>query len=202
MNIFSTDNDPIQSAIALDDIRVNKMIIESASLLANAIAFHGGSSSDLPIAKTSGQPFRTTAWQNHPSCLWVKESRANYEWLLEHMNALISQLLYRKGTNHSMISNVHIIQNGAKFIPLGASTPFANCTPYKSIEDTIRAYKLTMVYKWEHDAKIPVWTKVGAPAWYDASLIQEAQSTECEFPWTGERLSRTKREKGWLTNSI
>lgn len=202
MNIFHTDSCPIISAHNLDDIRVNKMIIESAALLANAIAFHGGLDSDLPIAKTSGKPFKTKAWQNHPSCIWTKSNRSNYMWLVEHMESLISQMQYRKDTIHSMNKNIQIIRDGAKLIPPGAITPFANCTPYKSIEDTIKAYKLTMAYKWEHDAKEPQWSKVSKPDWYDCSLIIEAQNAECEFEWTGERLSRSKREKGWLTNDI
>jgi hypothetical protein len=202
MNIFHTDKDPVISAKNLDDIRVNKMIIESAALLANAIAFHGGSQSDLPISKTSGQPFKTKAWQNHPSCLWVKASRANYIWLVEHMSALISEISYRKGTIHSMTNNLNIIQNGSKFIPPGPITPFANCTPYKTVEDTIEAYKLCMVYKWEHDGKLPAWTKRTQPTWYNDDLILKAKTTDCEFPWTGLRESRLKRQAGWLTNKI
>ncbi len=202
MNIFHTDNDPVIAALALDDLRLNKMIIESAALLANAIAFHGGTSSDLPISKTSGQPFKTKAWQNHPSCTWVKQSNGNYMWLLNHMEAMIKELEYRKGTCHSMTHNLPIFNRSVKFIPDGPVTPFANCTPYKKIIDTVEAYKMTMAYKWEHDAKIPVWSKRGQPAWYDANLINLTKSTQGEFKWTGQRLSRSKRTEGWLTNGI
>lgn len=202
MNIFHTDNDPSISAINLDDIRVNKMIIESGALLANAIAFHGGQDCDLPISKTSGQPFKTKAWQNHPSCLWVKASRSNYEWLMYHLNYLLVEISYRKGTIHSMSNNLKIIDNGARFIPPGPLTPFANCTPYKTVGDVIEAYRLCMTYKWEHDGKEPKWTKRDRPTWYDQALIIKAQTTECEFPWTGLRESRSKRQVGWLTNKI
>jgi hypothetical protein len=202
MNIFATDNDPTVSAVNLDDSRCNKMIIESASLLANAISHYGGSASDLPISKGSGQPFKTKAWQNHPACLWVKESQANYQWLYDHMAAMISELQYRKGTIHSMSSNLQIIQNGIKFVPPGPLTPFANCTPYKQISDPIEAYQITMAYKWEHDGKEPKWTKRGAPIWYTSQLVDKARSTEGEFPWTGLRQSRSKRTTGWLTTNI
>ena len=202
MNIFHTDNDPIVCAKNLDDVRVNKMIIESAALLANAIAFYGGSSSDLPISKTSGQPFKTKAWQNHPSCLWVKQSRSNYEWLYSHMVGLIDELKYRKDTSHSMINNLQVISNGFKFVPPGPLMPFANCTPYKQISNQIEAYRMTMAYKWEHDAKRPKWTKAAAPNWFTDGLIQLTKSTEGEFPWTGLRQSRNDRTVGWLTNNI
>jgi hypothetical protein len=178
------------------------MIIESASLLANAIHFHGGASSDLPVSKISGQPFKTKAWQNHPSCLWVKESRANYCWLAEHMIALINELKLRKNTIHSMTQNISLILNGASFIPQSGLTKFANCTPYKQIEDVVKAYQMTMAYKWEHDARQPVWTNRSAPDWYSAELINETKTTIGEFEWTGIRLSRAKRQSGWTTNSI
>jgi hypothetical protein len=202
MNIFATDIDPKVSAIALDTSRVNKMIIESASLLANAISHYGGTSQDLPISKGTGQPFKTKAWQNHPACLWVKESRTNYEWLYDHMVALIDELKFRKSTVHSMTANLQILKNGANFVPPGPLTPFANCTPYKQIDDPIRAYQMTMVYKWEHDGKIPLWDKRGQPTWYTKDLVDLTKSTDGEFPWTGLRLSRTKRTSGWLTNAI
>jgi hypothetical protein len=202
MNIFHTDSSPSISAKNLDDIRVNKMIIESASLLANAIAFHGGTDNDLPIAKTSNKPFKTKAWQNHPSCLWVKQSKSNYLWLLEHTMGLIEELKFRKKTTHSMLSNINILTNGASFIPDGPLSQFANCTPYKQIGDAVMAYKMTMAYKWQHDAKLPLWTNRSQPDWYNDALIEETRSTVGEFVWTGERLSRSKRDKGWLTNAI
>jgi hypothetical protein len=123
-------------------------------------------------------------------------------WLYEHMVAMINELQYRKDTKHSMIANLDIIQNGARFLPPGPLTPFANCTPYKQISDTIEAYRMTMAYKWEHDGKEPKWTKRGAPVWYTSQLIDKARSTECEFPWTGLRQFRSKRITGWLTNKI
>lgn len=193
MNIFSTDFDPKISAANLDDLRVNKMIIESAALLANSIAFHGGSSADLPISKISGEPFKTKAWQNHPSCLWVKESKQNYLWLLDHTIALIEEIQFRKNTNHSMLSNVPVLIRGANFLPEGELTQFANCTPYKQIDDPILAYRMAMVYKWEHDAKIPVWTNSTQPDWYTQDLLSSVSNTEGEFEWTGIRLSRSKR---------
>jgi hypothetical protein len=202
MNIFATDTCPIKSAINLDDSRCNKMIIESASLLANAIAYYGGKPGDLPVSKSSGQPFKTKAWQNHPACIWVKQSRSNYEWLYKHTVALIDELKFRRGTIHSMSNNLKTLLDGANFLPPGPLTPFANCTPYKQIPDSIEAYQMTMAYKWEHDGKEPKWSKRGAPIWYTSQLIGKAKSTEGEFPWTGLRQSRSQRTSGWLTNSI
>jgi hypothetical protein len=118
------------------------------------------------------------------------------------MIALINELKLRKNTVHSMTQNVSLMLNGASFIPQSNLTKFANCTPYKQIEDVVKAYQMTMAYKWEHDARQPVWTNRSAPDWYNGDLIEETKSAIGEFVWTGERLSRSKRDKGWLTNSI
>jgi hypothetical protein len=193
MNIFHTDTDPVISAQNLDDLRVNKMIIESAALLANAIAYYGGKSSDLPISKMSNKPFKTKAWQNHPSCIWVKKSRGNYNWLLTHTKALIDEMIVRKGTTHSMSSNIDTLTSSSLLIPEGEITDFANCTPYKDIKDTIQAYKSAMVYKWEHDYKIPVWSNRQRPDWYNQEMIDITSKTPGEFSWTGIRSPKSKR---------
>jgi hypothetical protein len=76
-------------------------------------------------------------------------------WLYEHTMALISELEYRKQTKYSMINNAQIILDGAKLIPLVPLTPFANCMPYKSIYYSIGVYRLCVVYKWEHNDRLP-----------------------------------------------
>ena len=193
MNIFTTDISPVKSAINLDDIRVNKMIIESAALLANAIKFHGGSDTDLPISKITNKPFKTNAWQNHPCCLWVKQNKSNYIWLLDHTCSLIEEMFYRKGTTHSMIHNIEILKNGSKLIPDGDLTKFVNCTPYKQETDAVSAYKMTMAYKWEHDYRQPKWTLRHKPDWYNDELIDTVKNTIGEFEWTGVRSPASKR---------
>lgn len=193
MNIFSTDINPVQSAMNLDDVRVNKMILESAALLANAMSAGGAPRAVLPIAKTSGQPFKTNAWQNHPSCLWVKASDQNYNWLLLHAIALMEQMHERKGTIHSMINNIPRLQDGIQYITPGPLTPFTNCTPYKTVSDSIEAYRLCMVYKWEHDGRAPTWTNFAKPDWYSPELIDKARTTNSEVLWTGLRQALSKR---------
>lgn len=164
MNIFVTDPDPIKSAINLDALRVNKMIIESAALLANAMAHYGAKVQDLPIAISTGQPYKTTAWQNHPCCLWVKASKSNYLWLLSHMHALIDVKQIHTGVLHSAYANIPRLHRGANLIPDGPLTEFVNCTPYKSMGDVIMAYKITLSEKWRNDKRPPKW--LHKPDWF------------------------------------
>lgn len=188
MNIFVTDESPFVSAGNLDTLRVNKMIIESSSLLANAMAHHGAKPEELPYAMSSGKPYKTTAWQNHPCCIWTKTNKSNYLWLLSHLHALVGCYFERTGKMHYTETNYPILAAGADFIPDGPLTAFVNCTPYKSTGDVIMAYKMTMAHKWTHDFKEPEW--VQKPAWLTDEFIALASITPCDVGWTFKRKQR------------
>ena len=48
MNIFVTDKDPVVAAQNLCDKHINKMIVESAQMLANAFSLERQAESDCP----------------------------------------------------------------------------------------------------------------------------------------------------------
>lgn len=86
MNIFVLSNDPIQAAQMQCNKHVVKMILESAQLLCTAHA-----QDDVPYKHTHF---------NHPCAKWVRESRANYDWLLSHALALCEEYTYRYNKEH------------------------------------------------------------------------------------------------------
>jgi hypothetical protein len=56
---------------------------------------------------------------------------------------------------------------GAKYIPNGNLTPFANCAAnksigvsYKHIKDTTLAYQLYLNDRWDNDKRNPTWYKI------------------------------------------
>ena len=87
MNIFALDKCPMQSAQWLDDIRKNKMILESAQMLSTAVRVLCPDT-DLSVYKV--------AYLNHPCTIWARQSRDNFKWLLSHM----AHLYLQKGGNH------------------------------------------------------------------------------------------------------
>lgn len=148
MNIFVTDKCPIQSAKFLDDRRVIKMILESAQLLSTAMNFYGAKG-----------PYKTTHL-NHPCSIWVRSSRANYNWLYEHFMALISEYYQRYNKIHKCYDfHLDFYRNRFK-IPDNELTPFINCTTYKNEKNTIKAYQLYLMDKWNKDKIEPTWYKV------------------------------------------
>jgi len=105
MNIFIVDESPIESAKYLHDAHVVKMILESAQMLSTAHRILDGKK---VVSYLSGR--KKTIWElsgssetvlykvshfNHPCNLWVRESSSNYQWLLNHFEALLNEYTFR-----------------------------------------------------------------------------------------------------------
>lgn len=163
MNIFATDIDPVKSAKALDDKRVVKMILESAQMLCTALHLNGASH----LAK-----YKKTH-QNHPSNVWVRETRSNYEWLLNHFKALCNEYTLRNGKVHATSLLYNDLVAGAQFIKAGPLTTITNCAArkdlgidFKHVQDVHLAYRLYLIKRWDLDVN-PLW-KCNKPDWYYA----------------------------------
>lgn len=154
MNIFVTDICPIKSAKFLDTKRVNKMILESAQMLSTAARIHG----------YEGKVYKITH-KNHPSNVWARETRANYQWLLAHLKALAEEYYLRRGKWHKSYTELfESLSEASEVIPIGKLTPFANCATnkafgvsYKHVDDTFEAYRLYLKKRWKTDKREPVW---------------------------------------------
>ena len=125
MNIFALSRCPMQSAWWLDDIRKNKMILESAQMLSTAVRLLSGKPIEVRVKHGSGIRLKKhwllpnediseieepvslfsnlfsdsiykVAYANHPCTIWARQSRENFKWLLSHM----AHLYLQKGGNH------------------------------------------------------------------------------------------------------
>jgi hypothetical protein len=153
MNIFVTDRDPVISAKNLDDKRVIKMILESAQMLSTAMTVTG----------IGGAPYKKTH-MNHPCTIWARESKQNFQWLLDHMIALCDEYEARYGKIHKTAQYKNLFRLNVNFFPDIGLTPFANCTLYKN-PDTVLAYRMTMKQKWAMDKRSPSWKNNSKPTW-------------------------------------
>jgi hypothetical protein len=153
MNIFVTYLCPVESAKALDDKRVVKMILESAQMLSTAIN----------LSNMSQAPYKSTH-VNHPCSVWARTSKANFRWLLTHFLALCHEYTARYGKEHKCQQFYTYFCTCIRFMPDGELTPFANCTNRKQF-DVITAYRLTMEEKWANDKRKPTWKNGSKPTW-------------------------------------
>ena len=96
MNIFYLSEDPILCAKYHNDSHCVKMILEYAQLMCTAHreldVISKGSLMDVTLYKATHK--------NHPSAVWVRESRANYEFLHKLFSALCNEYTRRYGKIH------------------------------------------------------------------------------------------------------
>ena len=161
MNIFALSRCPMQSAQWLDDIRKNKMILESAQMLSTAVRVLSPDT-DLSVYKV--------AYLNHPCTIWARQSRDNFKWLLSHM----SHLFLQKDGLHKSASLLTDFQKYADsgYFPSEGLTPFANCArnlergvDYSEHPDTHEAYRLYMNDRWKENNITLTWRWGREPEW-------------------------------------
>ena len=156
MNIFATSSSPSESAVWLDDLRKNKMILESAQMLSTAMRILE-TSTDWPVYKA--------AYVNHPCTVWTRQSLGNFQWLLDHMICLSDN---REHKSKRLIPTFKFFLESSTKFPEIKLTPFCNCTTYKEEEDVHQAYQMYLIDKWNSDKRQPTWNYGKKPEWYNA----------------------------------
>ncbi len=155
MNIFVTDPDPVLSAFALDDMRVNAMIRESAQLLSTAV--------HLNSPYGVHDRIYLSTHENHPCAKWVRASRANFEWLLHHALSLTDVYTLARDRIHGTTPILVTLADYRQRIPAGDLTPFANCTVYPNTANVFLAYRRALLDKWAKDHRPPTWLNRNIP---------------------------------------
>ena len=176
MNIFCTDDDPIQSAKDLCDQHVrSKMQIEGAIMLAHAFDQETLNHKDCPRTKKGSPRKSGKGYYNHQCSIWARESRDNFMWLVFHTLFMFKERDIRwPGSNphHTKAfiewcgSNVH-----NTIISKSKRTPFAvaisdDCecrkNPNFSNMSTIDQYREYI----RRDKPFATWTGRKKPYWY------------------------------------
>lgn len=161
MNIFITNKCPKLSAIVLDDRRLIKMVLESTQLLCTAMNTIKGSQL---------QHLYKSTHINHPCSKWTRESEANYQWLYNHYWELCNEYTFRFNKIHKCEEKLEILGSGVQLLSEKCTeknlTNFVNCTIFKEELDIHKAYKLSLISKWDNDIFKPKWTNREQPIWY------------------------------------
>jgi hypothetical protein len=156
MNIFVSSFNAKESAQALDDKRLIKMILETAQIL----------STNINLAGLRVGPYKTTH-QKHPSVIFCRTSHDNYLWLLAHFVHLCNEYEKRFHRVHKCQQHTQLFYDSSTDLAYSKEglTTFPNCTTFKDIKETTRAYRLYLNEKWKRDKRIPKWTNSKAPEW-------------------------------------
>lgn len=172
MNIFATSADPLACAEALDDKRLNKMILESAQILCTIV----------------GGEYKPTH-ENHPATLWAKASSSNALWLFAHAIYMCDEYSKRTAKVHACRAVIEETfkrlyslpdtrkdqsdDSKEKYFP----KDWVNVTGIEDM-DTFNAYRTLLNNKWDDDKIVPVWTNRKPPKWIRWRFTKEVVSTD------------------------
>jgi hypothetical protein len=178
MNIFVLDRSPITAAHMMCDKHIPKMVVESAQMMASALRRWGAVDEQMPIAKTSGKPYKG-GYAHHPCTRWAGETRANFVWLSLHGEALLNEYYDRYKKVHACHNAIFQMSAMCRMIPKGILTPFALAMPdefkvdilgrkwdtseeHGGADDAVKAYR-----RYYHSKTFAKWEKgVPAPDWW------------------------------------
>ncbi len=151
MNIFVLHRNPEIAAQMMCDKHVVKMILETAQMMCTVIAAHGHQ-----------PPYRATH-AKHPCTIWAGESRANWNWLVDHGMALCDEYTKRYGKVHKSQRVIEWCAMTHIDLPEAPLTPFAQAMPPQYRNDCpVTAYR---DYYHGEKAGFATW-KTQAPDWW------------------------------------
>ena len=173
MNIFATDKSPIKAARNLCDKHINKMIVESAQMLANAFTIERLAENDVP-RNQKGEP-RTHGYSKHPCTLWTYKTKGNMKWLCAHALEMGKERNYRwegRPNHFSLYFIAWCSENiDDSIAPNGNRTDFAiaisenmTCRQVEGFDNLSSVEKYREYYK--HDKPFVKWTKRQKPSWF------------------------------------
>lgn len=152
MNIFILSYDPEEAAIMQCDQHVVKMPLETAQMLCTAYP--------VEIA-----PYGRTHF-NHPCNLWLRESRANYEWLIVHGLALCEEYKFRFQKNHKSeeviywcwanMEQLHFTTNEPTPYPVAMDPLYKRHDPIESYRNFYKQSKSRFA-SWSNGRNAPDW---------------------------------------------
>ncbi len=190
MNIFVLHLNPYICAQMHCDKHVIKMIIESAQMLYTCCLICGIIGHDIdelimtaPVTAKGSHGYRVTH-RNHPCCKWLRESIANYHWLIKMSKELCRQYTRRYGKIHATEQHIDWLSYVCPNIPDKSITPFAiampeyckqaavitqphDLSPMDHIQST---HKLDVIKSYRNyyiiEKQFAKWTNSNIPQWY------------------------------------
>lgn len=180
VNIFYLDEDAKTSAMMHVDSHASKMIIEYAQLMSTAHRVLDGKqvkrlSKKNRLLTTYDHPdpeldhtLYKSCHVNHPSGIWVRQSKKNYRWLYEMWTELNTEFMYRydKNVPHESYRKLKwALFSPPENMPEGEFTEPLQAMPDDvKNESSITAYRDYYIKYKQHLAS---WKKRGMPDWME-----------------------------------
>lgn len=181
MNYFLLHRKHLKNVLKYCNRHVVKMILETAQLLYTAA--HCG---NAPLHKTGIKPYKKThEW--HPTAIWVRESRHNWEYIMDFAFTLSKHYTLRYNRVHKCHAHFIALRKIGYFPPL-RRRPIKNkcglikntkCTPFPcAMPDECIVYKNDHVdvvksYRKYYRMKNKEWTKKGRPMKFETKFYKK-----------------------------
>jgi len=177
MNIFFLSKDPKQAALFHNDKHVVKMILESAQLLCTTHRVLDGKQEVIIKNNRKKKAWKLSNSEldlylynsthvNHPSAVWVRESKNNYMWLYNLFVELCKEYKYRYGKTHLCETKLKkYLMNPPMNISNRPFTqpPQAMPEQYRQV-DSVSAYRN---YYMIDKAHLASWKNRNIPDWFN-----------------------------------
>ena len=170
MNCLFLSKNPVKAAVMHSD----RDLITQAEQVCHLLASGCGRMGVKRI------PFKATH-RNHPSVVWVTESKQNYLWVWEHLCCLFFEYTRRYGRTclYELLKHHEWFYENMPELPDTERTPFPKVfpdLPMAAIDKPVEAYRAYYnVYKADHE-----WLRGNIPSWFDPQPILDAESVEEE----------------------
>jgi len=158
MNLFILSLLQSECAEYMIDKHVHKILLEAVQMLCTAIHV---------LTETCDPNLYRMAHKNHPVSKWCRESRENFIWTLDLVDALHEEWQFRHDhvkVHKSYLVALYIREHIPTNFPTTGLTPFALAMPdqYKT-SDPVESYRA--YYKGDK-ASIATWKKRSKPKWF------------------------------------
>ena len=193
MNIFYLHENPIQNAKWHIDKHIVKMPIEYAQLMSTAHRILDG---DMYWDRTANNR-RIKRWRlndkrenilykashiNHPSAIWVRESKTNYFKMYQLYMATLAEFTNRYGKIHGASKPSIALMRAPNNIPLKKETEIPQAMPeYCKVKgNPIKAYRN---YYINEKKRFATWKNKEIPQWFKMTSAQSQK--DIGIGWVG-----------------
>lgn len=182
VNIFYLDESPSLAAQYHCDKHVVKMLIEYAQMMSTAHRILDGNQRTVVRGAPWRRQRRVKRWEmptrqanttlyaathyNHPSCVWVRSSSANYNWTWQLWDALHAEYITRYDRIHKSYER---LGTALMFAPSNiphtsdVSMPYLAMPDHYKVDDPVQSYRN---YYIGDKSKFAVWKYTQTPKWY------------------------------------
>lgn len=163
MNLFVTDECPVESAQHHCNVHNVKMILEVAQMLSTAHFVLDGT-----------QVGYKPTHRNHHCAVFTRNNKQNYEWVRKHARALLDEYTFRSGKVHGYEKYYAEVVNPPKNIAEKGDDFFLMCMPdeHKKTLDVHKNYQYYLnckfndwVTRTDKRQIFVTWSKRNKPKW-------------------------------------